>query len=130
MGPDEVPAFDGVVGGEEEQCAFVIDALPEVKYWTRNVARHPNSFWLPTSTDRFYPDFIALMKDGRLLVVEYKGADRAAEESRDSREKELIGQTWAKASAGKAVFVMATMRDSNPSEIRAQIKSALNGSNT
>jgi type III restriction enzyme len=70
------------------------------------------------------------MKDGRLLVVEYKGADRAAEESRDSREKELIGQTWAKASAGKAVFVMATMRDSNPSEIRAQIKSALNGSNT
>jgi type III restriction enzyme len=130
MGPDEVPAFDGVVGGEEEQCAFVIDALPEVKYWTRNVARHPNSFWLPTSTDRFFPDFIALMKDGRLLVVEYKGADRAAEESRDSREKELIGQTWAKASAGKAVFVMATMRDSNPSEIRAQIKSALNGSNT
>ncbi len=125
MGPDEVPAFDGVAGGEEEQCALVIDALPGLKYWTRNVVRHRNSFSLPTATDRFYPDFVAVMEDGRLLVVEYKGRDRTPEGNRDSREKELIGKAWAKASGGRAVFVMATMERGDPAEVRAAILETL-----
>ena len=51
-----------------------LDSLSGVKYWVRNVSRHPDSFWLPTATDRFHPDFVALLNDGRYLVVEYKGA--------------------------------------------------------
>ncbi|RWU09214.1 restriction endonuclease subunit R [Pseudidiomarina gelatinasegens] len=125
MGPDEVPSFDSKDGGEEHMCALALDALPGLKYWTRNVARHRNSFSLPTSTDKFYPDFVALMDDGRLLVVEYKGKDRSADESRDSREKNLIGQQWAKASNGRAVFVMATMEKGDPKEVRAQVLAAL-----
>lgn len=125
MGPDEVPAFDNVAGGEEEQCALVIDGLPGLKYWTRNVSRHRNSFSLATSTDKFYPDFVAVMDDDRLLVVEYKGGDRTAEESRDTREKELIGQKWAEASNGKAVFVIATIEKRDPLSVRRQIMSAL-----
>jgi type III restriction enzyme len=66
------------------------------------------------------------MEDGRLLVVEYKGADRSPEESRDSREKELIGQQWAKVSNGKAVFVMATMERGNAAEICTQVLATLN----
>ena len=31
------------------------------------------SFWLPTSSDYFYPDFMCELVDGRLLAVEYKG---------------------------------------------------------
>lgn len=127
MGPDEVPAFDSKDGGEEHMCALALDALPGLKYWTRNVARHRNSFSLPTSTDKFYPDFVAVMDDGRLLVVEYKGRDRSADESRDSREKNLIGQQWAKASNGKAVFVMATIEKGDPKEVRAQVLAALDG---
>ena len=72
LGPDNVPAFDGADDGEEVRCAQVIDSLPQVTYWIRNVARHPESFWLPTATDKFYPDFVARLADGRLLVVEYK----------------------------------------------------------
>ena len=125
MGPDEIPAFDNVAGGEEEQCALVIDGIPGLKYWTRNVSRHRNSFWLSTSTDKFYPDFVAVMDDGRVLVVEYKGGDRTAEESRDTREKELIGQKWAKASEGKAVFAIATIEKRDPLSVRRQIMSAL-----
>lgn len=125
MGQDEVPAFDSKDGGEEHMCALVLDSLPGLKYWTRNVARHRNSFFLPTSTDKFYPDFVAVMDDGRLLVVEYKGKDRSADESRDSREKNLIGQQWAKASNGKAVFVMATIEKGDPKEIRAQVLAAI-----
>jgi len=75
LGADNVPAFDGNETGEEFQCAQVIDSLPQVKYWLRNVARHPNSFWLPTATDKFYPDFVTMLTDGRLLVVEYKAED-------------------------------------------------------
>ena len=101
MGADQLPAFDGKPGGEEEQCARIIDSFDDVKYWTRNVARHPKSFSLPTSTDRFYSDFIALMNNGRFLVVEYKGKDRAPENSADAREKQLIGEVWAKVSDGK-----------------------------
>ncbi|MCF6430428.1 DEAD/DEAH box helicase family protein [Leisingera sp. MMG026] len=132
MGPREVPEFDSKKGdaGEEVKCALALDALglnasPRLKFWTRNVSKHPNSFSLPTSTDKFYPDFVGVMEDGRFLVVEYKGKDRTPEESRDSREKELIGQQWAKASGGKAVFVMATMESGDPGEVRAQILNAL-----
>lgn len=130
MGPDEVPTFDSKDGGEEVKCALVLDTLPGLKYWTRNVSRHPNSFSLPTSTDKFYPDFVAAMEDGRLLVVEYKGKDRTPEESRDSREKELIGQQWARASCGKGVFVMVTMESGDPKEIKSRIMNALTESGT
>jgi len=65
------------------------------------------------------------MEGGRLLVVEYKGKNRTPQESRDSQEKELIGQQWAKASEGKAVFVMVTMERGDPKEIRAKIMNTL-----
>ena len=105
LGPDRVPAFDGADDGEEMQCAQVIDSLTAVQYWIRNVARHPNSFWLPTATDKFYPDFVALLNDGRLLVVEYKGAHIA--EGSDTNEKRTIGALWERSSDGKGLFIIA-----------------------
>ena len=105
LGPDQVPAFDGTEDGEEAQCAQAIDSLPGVRFWIRNVARHPASFWLPTATDRFYPDFVARLDDGRLLVIEYKGAHIA--ESADTAEKRAIGELWERKSDGKSLFVLA-----------------------
>ncbi|MBO6903977.1 MAG: DEAD/DEAH box helicase family protein [Parvibaculum sp.] len=104
LGPDNVPAFDGAEDGEEFQCAQAIDSLPKVKFWIRNVARHPNSFWLPTATDKFYPDFVALLEDGRLLVVEYKGEHLA--ESADTAEKRIVGELWERKSDGKGLFIV------------------------
>lgn len=104
LGPDHIPAFDGAVEGEELQCAQAIDSLNKVTYWIRNVARHPNSFWLPTATDRFYPDFVALLDDGRLLVVEYKGEHLA--DTADTQEKRTIGRLWEKSSKGKGLFLV------------------------
>jgi type III restriction enzyme len=40
----------------------------------RNVERKPTSFSLPTSRQRFYPDFVCQLNDERILVVEYKGS--------------------------------------------------------
>lgn len=104
LGAEHVPAFDGAEDGEEFQCAQAIDSLPGLKYWLRNVARHPNSFWLPTATDRFYPDFVALLEDGRLLVIEYKGAHIA--DGPDTAEKRTIGELWERKSAGKGLFIV------------------------
>jgi type III restriction enzyme len=59
---------------EEFQCARLIDAHPQVKYWVRNIERQPRcSFWFQTATDCFYPDFVAELQDGRALIVWYIG---------------------------------------------------------
>jgi type III restriction enzyme len=122
LGPDYVPAFSGAEDGEEFQCAQAIDSLPGLKFWIRNVARHPNSFWLPTATDKFYPDFVAQMEDGRLLVVEYKGAHIA--DGPDTAEKRTIGELWEKQSRGNSVFVIAE-KSLDGKDMRAQIEARI-----
>lgn len=117
--------FFGGVGeldskGEEFECARSIDTLPQVKHWIRNLATRPQtSFWLPTSTDRFYPDFVAGLQDGRALVIEYKGGHLA--DTQDTKEKRNIGQLWAEKSGGKGLFLMAEKRDAQGRDTRAQI---------
>jgi type III restriction enzyme len=72
----------------------------------RNVERDDRfSFWLPTATDYFYPDFVAELLDGRVLVVEYKGAHLLHDP--DTREKDQIGRQWEASSGGKCLFLMA-----------------------
>lgn len=117
LGPDHVPAFDGVEGGEEFQCAEDIDRLPGVKYWLRNVARHPESFRLPLAAGWFYPDFVALLEDGRLFVVEYKGA---LQDKDDTAEKRTIGELWQQESNGKGLFSLVE-KSVNGKDMRQQL---------
>jgi type III restriction enzyme len=112
---------------EETACAIAIDECADVRQWIRNIERQPEtSFWLPTSTDRFYPDFVAELFDGRLLVVEYKGADRFSND--DSREKRDIGAVWAKLSSNtsrRCVFLMATSRELAGKSVADQLREAI-----
>ncbi len=55
--------------GEEHDCAVHIDRHPNVEAWARNTVRQPNSFWLQSSLDRFYPDFVCKLNDGRVVVI-------------------------------------------------------------
>ncbi len=106
------------MNSEEAECAFAIDQTSEVKYWIRNLESQPKyAFWLPTSTDRFYPDFVAKLNDDRLLVVEYKGEHLNNE---DTKEKESIGQVWAKESGN--LFLMAWKKDKKGRDLVSQIK--------
>lgn len=93
---------------EEFQCAQFIDGLDAVEYWVRNLSRKPSSFRLQTSTDYFYPDFVCRLKDGRILVIEYKGGDKdtAWYESSDSEEKRMVGAIWESRSNGRCLFIM------------------------
>ena len=96
--------------GEEVGCAQFIDQLEQVEFWVRNLDRRPSgSFWLQTSTDKFYPDFVARLRDGRILVVEYKGEHLWSND--DSKEKRALGELWAERSGGRCLFIMPKGKD-------------------
>jgi type III restriction enzyme len=95
---------------EEFECAVHLDIQAQkgrVEFWVRNLARREGaSFFLQKATGRFYPDFVCKLNDGTALIVEYKGADRWKEAADDR----LIGDLWARMSAGTCQFVMVTNR--------------------
>lgn len=119
-GWDQVAAFDGAEDGEELACAKMLDSLAEVKHWIRNVPKHPKAFWLPTASGKFYPDFVAELSDGRVMVVEYKGAHLT--DAADTDEKRAIGALWQKASGGRGLFLMAE-KQVDGKDVRQQLLS-------
>ncbi|MCX6936830.1 MAG: DEAD/DEAH box helicase family protein [Verrucomicrobia bacterium] len=102
--------------GEEFECAVYLDGLSEVKTWVRNLSKK-GPFWLRRSTANFYPDFVCLLTDGRILAVEYKGAHLVTAD--EAKEKAAVGAVWASRSGGKCLFVMPAGKD------LAAIKSAI-----
>jgi len=109
-----------IMNNEEVECARAIDRNPLIQMWVRNLERQvTHAFWLPTSTDKFYPDFVAKLTDGRLFVIEYKGAflDNA-----DTQEKELIGKVWAEKSGN--LFLMA-WKEKDGRDVQQQINDVL-----
>lgn len=115
----------GDMNKEEVECARIIDNLPEIEYWVRNIEKHSYSFFLPMANSNFYPDFVALLNDGRVLVVEYKGEHLAT--NIDSENKRLIGQLWEKSSNGKCLFLMATKKDDKGNSVSEQIENKIRG---
>ena len=108
--------------GEEFECARLLDQHPKVRHWVRNVPNEPRfSFWLPTSTDYFYPDFVCELTDDRIFVVEYKGAHL---DNPDTAEKDRIGRLWAATSKNTCVFLMA-FKARGGLDLRAQIDAVL-----
>lgn len=112
--------------GEEYLCARAIDLHPAIKHWVRNVEREDRfSFWLPTATDYFYPDFVCELTDGRVLVVEYKGEPYKT--SDDSREKAQVGHLWEKTSGGRCLFLLAVAQDESGRDISRQVEDKIAG---
>ena len=112
-------------GGEEWQCAVAIEGMAEVKYWVRNIAGDRlNSFWLPTSSDYFYPDFVCELNDGRLLVVEYKGGQLLG--GVDANEKLRMGQRWAATSHnGHCLFAEVSLACPSGRSLAQQLQAAI-----
>ena len=120
LGPDAVGAFDGkkLYGeGDEFECAQVLDSLKQVKHWVRNVARHPNAFRLPRNEQFFYPDMVAELADGRLLIVEYKGELTALA----AGEHRVVGEKWEQAMDGKGLF-MIVEKEVGGLDMKAQLQ--------
>jgi len=108
--------------GEEFECAQAIDRCHQVKYWVRNLAQQPQfSFRLPLANGYFYPDFVCELSDGRILVVEYKGAHLEEFE----KEKRNVGELWAEKSQGKALFLWAVKEDNQNRDVYQQLDAIL-----
>lgn len=105
---------------EEFRCAQAIDSHPKVRRWVRNIERQEKfSFWLPTSSDYFYPDFLAELTDGKLLAVEYKGQHLSTGE--DADEKRQVGYQWEQSSGGRCLFLWAIDRDDQGRDVFQQL---------
>ena len=90
----------------------------------RNLDSDPvAAFWLPTSFGRFCPDFVCELTDGRLLVVEYKGAQIASMPK--EIEKGEVGRLWATRSQGRCAFVMV-FKEHGGLGVGQQIDAAVN----
>lgn len=110
-------------GSEEFLCAQAIDSAKQVRHWVRNLPwGKESSFRLPTSTDYFYPDFVAELDDGRLLAIEYKG--KHIQDTADTLEKENIGKLWEAKSQGTCLFLLG-VKDHSGRDIFSQVQSKL-----
>ncbi len=108
--------------GQEFTCAQRIDAHPQVRHWVRNLDTAPCGFALPTSRGRFFADFVAELQDGRVAVLEFKGAHLVNDPY--EIEKNQVGALWAQASAGRAVFGWLTMAQ-NGLDVAQQLDAVL-----
>lgn len=118
--PSLVGAFDSE---PEIECAKIIDQSDQVKRWVRNLAHPKFGFKLPLSTGYFYPDFVAELSDGRIMVVEYKGAPYVDL----AQEKKNIGELWEERSGGKGLFLFAVEQDEKGRGLYRQIADKING---
>ena len=95
---------------EEFECACWLDqqaATGRIKYWVRNLVNKQGcAFFLQKATGRFWPDFVCELPGGKILVVEYKGAQGWT----DAEDDRQIGGLWAELSDGRCRFVMARDR--------------------
>jgi type III restriction enzyme len=120
--------YGNVIGGfdntEEQDGAIEIDQHEEVRFWVRNLVHDTWAFRLPLSNGKFfYPDFVAMLNDGRIFIIEYKGEHLVEA----AQEKNNIGELWEEKSDGKALFLMAVKRDEKGRSVYKQIDDKVRG---
>jgi type III restriction enzyme len=91
-----------------EELAFIrrldSEALPNIKFWVR-VREKKDPFYLQGwRPNKFYPDFVALCKDGKIVVLEWKGRDRLTSE--DTAYKVELAKKWQDLGKGKLCFFL------------------------
>ena len=87
-------AEDGDMNKLEEELIVELTALPNVRWWHRNIARQGFAI---NGFIKHYPDILIMTQSGKLICAETKGEHLKND---NSREKIALGQAWRTA-AGK-----------------------------
>ena len=87
-------AEDGDMNKLEQKLIVELTALPNVRWWHRNIARQDFAI---NGFIKHYPDILIMTQSGKLICAETKGEHLKND---DSREKIALGQAWRTA-AGK-----------------------------
>lgn len=93
---------EGNMNGYEEKMILEIAALPNIKFWHRNLDRG-KGFFLNGYNINHYPDFILYTEKGNVILIETKGDDR---DNDDSRHKNRLGKKWAEKSGEQYSYFM------------------------
>jgi type III restriction enzyme len=87
---------EGAMNNFETTVITDIASLPNIAFWHRNLGRG-KGFSINGYKSNHYPDFIAVSKSGKVIIIETKGDDR---DNSDSAAKCRLGNKWAEL-AGK-----------------------------
>ncbi len=105
-----------------EELTFVnrldLDALPNIKYWVRSREKMDPFYIQGWRKGKFYPDFIAVTREGIIIALEWKGGDRISNE--DTQYKVEIGEIWEKLGGSKLRFFL--VHTGNVEEVLKAVK--------
>lgn len=86
----------------EQKMIFEVASLENILFWHRNLERG-KGFALNGFSSNHYPDFILYTKKGNVILLETKGD---VYDNDDSRNKNILGKTWAEKSGSNYKYFM------------------------
>lgn len=92
----------------EQDLVMELTALPNVRWWHRNIARH--GFCINGYINH-YPDVMIMTQSGKIILVETKGEHLKND---DSRDKIALGDAWRHAAGSQYRYYMVFRNDERP----------------
>ncbi len=84
----------------EQDLIMELTALPNVRWWHRNIARHGFAI---NGYIKHYPDVMIMTQNGKIIFAETKGEHLKND---DSRDKIALGQAWRNAAGNQYRYYM------------------------
>ena len=100
-------AEDGDMNKLEQKLIVELTALPNVRWWHRNIARQGFAI---NGFIKHYPDILIMTQSGKLICAETKGEHLKND---DSREKIALGQAWSSHAGSQFRYYMVFMEDND-----------------
>ena len=100
-------AEDGDMNKLEQKLIVELTALPNVRWWHRNIARQDFAI---NGFIKHYPDILIMTQSGKLICAETKGEHLKND---DSREKIALGQAWSSHAGSQFRYYMVFMDDND-----------------
>ena len=88
------------MNGLEQDLVMELTALPNVRWWHRNIARHGFAI---NGYIKHYPDIMVMTQSGKIIFAETKGEHLKND---DSRDKIALGQAWRNAAGSQYRYYM------------------------
>lgn len=93
-------AEDGDINKLEQDLIMELTALPNVRWWHRNLSRHGFAI---NGYIKHYPDIMIMTQSGKIIFAETKGEHLKND---DSREKIELGRAWRTAAGSQYRYYM------------------------
>ncbi|MBQ4142742.1 MAG: hypothetical protein IJD43_04620, partial [Thermoguttaceae bacterium] len=87
------------MNGLEQDLVMELTALPNVRWWHRNIARHGFAI---NGYIKHYPDIMVMTQSGKIIFAETKGEHLKND---DSRDKIALGQAWRNAAGSQTAII-------------------------